>query len=81
MRRSFAKLTRIQRAGCAIILAALLPLMACNRMQDRQVISLPPKPSLTVMQNPDHQGGMCLDRDDTAALARYILALESAIQE
>lgn len=40
---------------------------------------MPPKPSITVMATGD--GGMCLSRDDTAALARYVLDIESACSQ
>lgn len=75
MKKSSARLSPILLAGSMSILASVLALTACVKPTMCPARVPPPKPTLQVIQTGD--GGMCLDRDSTAALARYVLDLET----
>lgn len=59
----------------AVALFGLVMLSAACASPQCPVMTLPPKPALAVLVT--EAGGMCLSRDDTAALARYIMDLEA----
>ena len=64
-------------SGLATILAGIL-LSACIKCPTCPTLPpAPPKPTLTIEGN---DGGICLDRDNAAALGRYILELEQALR-
>ena len=61
--------------SCKLTLASgwlVISLAGCQSLPS--VTPKPPRPTLAVMAQPD--GGMCLSREDTERLGRYLMALE-----